>query len=130
MASVFTKIIAGEIPCYKVAENADYLAFLDISPLNPGHTLVIPKVEVDKLFDLEVSVYNGLMAFSRKVGLAIEQSMPCNRVSMMVVGLEVPHAHVHLVPINEMNDASFQKERVVLNAEQMQDIAKKIASNF
>lgn len=130
MASVFTKIIAGEIPCYKVAENADYLAFLDISPLNPGHTLVIPKVEVDKLFDLDVSVYNGLMAFSRKVGLAIEQSMPCNRVSMMVVGLEVPHAHVHLVPINEMNDASFQKERVVLNAEQMQDIAKKIASNF
>ena len=130
MASVFTKIIAGEIPCYKVAEDADYLAFLDINPLNPGHTLVIPKVEVDKLFDLEVSVYNGLMAFSRKVGLAIEQSMPCNRVSMMVVGLEVPHAHVHLVPINEMNDASFQKERVVLNAEQMQDIAKKIASNF
>lgn len=108
MASIFTKIIKGEIPCHKVAENDEFLAFLDINPNAWGHTLCIPKKEVDKIFDLDEGTYNGLMQFSRKVALAIEKVVPCNRVGIAVVGLEVPHAHVHLIPINSMSDMDFK----------------------
>ena len=111
MASIFTKIINGEIPCYKIAETEDFLAFLDVNPNTKGHTLCIPKLEVDKIFDLDEVTYNGLMNFSRKVALAIEKAIPCNRVGVSVIGLEVPHAHVHLIPLYSMDDARFiQKE--------------------
>src|SRR5688500_5523038 len=107
MPSIFSKIVAGEIPCYKIAENEHYLAFLDVFPLKKGHTLVIPKTEVDYLFDLDKETYAGLMEFSRKTAFAIKQAESCKRVSMHVIGLEVPHAHVHLIPINTMNDCNF-----------------------
>lgn len=107
MASIFTKIVNGEIPCYKVAETEDFLAFLDVNPNAKGHTLCIPKKEVDKLFDLDEATYNGLMQFSRKVALAIEKTIPCKRVGVSVIGLEVPHVHVHLIPLNTMEDARF-----------------------
>ena len=100
MSTIFTKIVKGEIPCYKIAEDADFLAFLDVNPNAKGHTLCIPKQEVDKLFDLPDELYLGLMAFSKKVAAAIEKTISCNRVGMAVVGLEVPHAHVHLIPLN------------------------------
>ncbi|PKB42986.1 histidine triad (HIT) family protein [Cellulophaga sp. RHA19] len=117
MASIFTKIINGEIPCYKVAEDANYFAFLDISPNAKGHTLCVPKLEVDKILDLDEETYMGLMAFSRKVGKAIEAVIPCNRVGMSVIGLEVPHVHVHLIPLNSMADASFKKKEEVTKEE-------------
>ena len=115
MASIFSKIISGEIPCYKVAETEDFLAFLDIYPNAKGHTLCIPKKEVDKLFDLDESTYDGLMAFSRTIALAIEKAVPCLRVGMTVIGLEVPHAHVHLIPLNGMEDAQFIKKEVTIH---------------
>ncbi|OUR98273.1 HIT family protein [Flavobacteriales bacterium 33_180_T64] len=127
MASLFTKIITGEIPCYKVAETEDYLAFLDINPNAKGHTLCIPKKEVDKIFDLDQEAYHGLMAFSRQVALAIEKAVPCKRVGMTVIGLEVPHAHVHLIPLNTMNDAQFVN-KTVLTKEAFETTAQKIAS--
>lgn len=111
MSSVFTRIIKGEIPCYKIAENENYFAFLDINPLKRGHTLVVPKVETDKLFDLDEKTYLGLMEFSRKIALAIEKAIPCNRVGMTIVGLEVPHAHIHLIPINNVNDINFDRKK-------------------
>jgi histidine triad (HIT) family protein len=107
MPSLFSKIISGELPAYKVAEDAHFLAFLDINPNAKGHTLCIPKVETDKLFDLEESTYLALMAFSRKVALALEQVVSCKRIGMSVIGLEVPHVHVHLIPLNNMQDAQF-----------------------
>jgi histidine triad (HIT) family protein len=107
MASIFTKIVNGDLPCYKIAETDDFLAFLDVNPNTKGHTLCIPKQEVDKLFDLEASVYNELMAFSRKIALALEKAVPCKRVGLTVIGLEVPHAHVHLIPLHSMEDARF-----------------------
>ncbi|MGC6431909.1 MAG: HIT family protein [Jejuia sp.] len=107
MASIFTKIINGEIPCYKIAETETFFAFLDINPNSEGHTLCVPKIEVDKLFDLDEATYNDLMQFSRKVALAIEKAIPCNRVGLTVIGLEVPHAHVHLIPLHSMEDARF-----------------------
>ena len=110
MASIFTKIINGEIPCYKVAETQDFIAFLDINPNSIGHTLCIPKKEIDKIFDLDEATYNGLMQFSRNVALAIEKAIPCNRVGISVIGLEVPHAHVHLIPLHSMDDARFIKK--------------------
>ncbi|MAU71447.1 MAG: HIT family protein [Flavobacterium sp.] len=110
MASIFTKIVNGEIPCYKIAEDENYFAFLDINPNSKGHTLCIPKKEVDKLTDLDEETYMGLMAFSRKVALAIESAVDCQRVGLTVIGLEVPHAHVHLIPLNGMQDATFQKK--------------------
>ncbi|WP_209401758.1 HIT family protein [Pseudozobellia sp. WGM2] len=110
MASIFTKIIEGEIPCYKIAEDDNYFAFLDINPNAKGHTLCVPKKEVDKIMDLDEETYAGLMAFSRKVGLAIEAAIDCKRVGMTVIGLEVPHVHVHLIPLNDMQDATFQKK--------------------
>mgnify|MGYP000852757584 CR=1 FL=1 len=126
MASIFSKIIAGEIPCYKVAETKNFLAFLDINPNAVGHTLCIPKKEVDKIFDLDDESYNGLMAFSRTVALAIEKAIPCQRVGMTVVGLEVPHAHVHLIPLNTMADAQFIKKEKP-SPEEFQTIAQAIA---
>ena len=128
MASIFSKIISGEIPCYKVAETEDFLAFLDIYPNTKGHTLCIPKKEVDKLFDLDESTYDGLMAFSRTIALAIEKAVPCVRVGMTVIGLEVPHAHVHLIPLNGMEDAQFIKKEVQQTPEAFQATADAIAS--
>lgn len=107
MASIFTKIVNGDIPCYKVAETEAFLAFLDVNPNAKGHTLCIPKKEVDKIFDLDEETYNGLMQFSRKVALAMETVVDCKRVGMSVIGLEVPHVHVHLIPLNTMDDARF-----------------------
>lgn len=117
MASIFTKIISGEIPCYKIAENDDFFAFLDINPNVKGHTLCIPKKEVNKIMDLDEETYLGLMAFSRKVGRALEKAIPCKRVGMTVIGLEVPHVHVHLIPLNEMKDATFQQKVSFTEAE-------------
>lgn len=129
MASVFSKIISGEIPAYKVAETEEFLAFLDISPNTKGHTLCIPKIEVDKLFDLEEDTYMQLMAFSRKVALAIEKSVPCKRVGLAVVGLEVPHVHVHLIPLNKMEDTRFDLS-MNLEPEEFQKIAKSIKTAY
>ena len=108
MSSIFTKIINGDIPCYKIAENEDYFAFLDINPNARGHTLCVPKKEVDKIMDLDEATYMGLMAFCREVGRAIEAAIPCERVGMTVIGLEVPHVHVHLIPLSDMKNATFQ----------------------
>jgi histidine triad (HIT) family protein len=129
MASIFTKIIQGEIPCYKVAETDDFLAFLDVNPNAEGHTLCIPKMEVDKIFDLDESLYNGLMQFSRKVAVALEKAVSCKRVGVSVIGLEVPHAHVHLIPLNTMEDARFI-QKVKLSHEEFQEIAKAIQSHL
>jgi histidine triad (HIT) family protein len=129
MASIFTKIIGGEIPCYRVAEDAHHLAFLDIRPNAPGHTLCIPKQEVDQLFDLPSEQYLALMQFSRKVALALKQTVPCLRVGMTVIGLEVPHVHVHLIPLNSMDDATFGK-KVALTSNEMQALASKIAAHI
>lgn len=120
MSSIFTKIINGEIPSYKIAEDENFYAFLDINPNTKGHTLVIPKKEVDKLFDLDEETYNGLMSFSRKVALAIEKVIPCNRVGVSVIGLDVPHVHIHLIPLNAMEDMQFVKK---VNLEQKEFIA-------
>ncbi len=129
MASIFTKIIAGEIPCYKIAEDNDFFAFLDINPNAKGHTLCIPKKEVDKVMDLDEATYMGLMAFSRKVGKAIEAAIDCKRVGMTVIGLEVPHVHVHLIPLNGMGDATFQ-HKIKLTEEEFEAISEKIRSKL
>lgn len=129
MASIFTKIVNGEIPCYKVAEDENFLAFLDINPNAKGHTLCIPKVEVDKILDLDNTTFLGLMTFSRKVGKAIEATISCNRVGISVIGLEVPHAHVHLIPLNSMQDASFQN-KVAMTAEEFSSLALEIGSKI
>jgi histidine triad (HIT) family protein len=129
MPSVFTKIINGEIPCYKIAEDDDFFAFLDINPNAEGHTLCIPKKEVDKIMDLDEATYLGLMAFSRKVGLAIETAIDCKRVGMTVIGLEVPHVHVHLIPLNGMGDATFQN-KVSLTEEEFEEVTEKIRSEL
>jgi len=129
MSSIFTKIIKGEIPSYKIAEDDNYYAFLDINPNASGHTLCVPKKEVDKLLDLDEETYLGLMAFSRKIGLAIEASVPCNRVGLTVIGLEVPHVHVHLIPLNGMRDATFQ-HKVSLDPKDFVEIAEKIRANI
>ena len=127
MASLFTKIISGEIPCYKVAETKDFLAFLDINPNAVGHTLCIPKTEIDKIFDMEEKQYLKLMRFSRSVAKAMEQAIPCKRIGMTVIGLEVPHTHVHLIPLTTMEDARFMKKET-LDKDQFESIAAKIAS--
>ncbi|HIF84703.1 MAG TPA: HIT family protein [Flavobacteriaceae bacterium] len=127
MASIFTKIINNEIPCYKVAETENCFAFLDINPNAEGHTLCIPKQEVDNLFDLDTKLYNELMMFSKKVAKALKKAIPCERVAMSVIGLEVPHAHVHLIPINEMKDVTF-RNKVTLSKNEFQDIANNIKS--
>lgn len=129
MPSIFSKIVTGEIPSYKVAENDQFLAFLDIFPLTKGHTLVIPKKEVDYIFDLDDETYLGLMDFSKKVAIAIKKTIPCNRLSMQVIGLEVPHAHVHLIPINTMSDCNFSNPKLQLSKEEFEAIAASIRQN-
>ena len=130
MPGIFIKIVNGEIPCYKVAEADKYLAFLDINPLAKGHTLVIPKDEIDYLFDLEDELYSGLMLFAKKVALAIEKVIDCERIGVAVVGLEVPHAHVHLIPINHIDDISFTKPKMQLSNEELVEISQKISEEF
>lgn len=130
MATIFSKIIAGEIPSYKIAEDDRFYAFLDINPLAKGHTLVVPKQETDYLFDLDDSLLADMMVFSKKVALAIEKAVPCKRVGVAVLGLEVPHAHIHLVPINAEGDISFSKPKLQLSKEEMEAIAEKIRSGF
>lgn len=129
MSTLFTKIINGEIPSYKVAENNDFYAFLDVNPNAKGHTLVVPKKETDKLFDLDEETYNGLMHFSRKIAIAIEKTIPCKRVGMAVVGLEVPHVHVHLIPLDAMKDIQFT-HKVTLSPAEFKEIAKAISDNL
>lgn len=129
MGSIFTKIIKGEIPSYKIAEDDNYFAFLDINPNALGHTLCVPKKEVDKILDLNEPDYLGLMAFSRKVGKAIEAAIDCKRVGITVIGLEVPHVHVHLIPLNNIADATFTK-KIELSTEEFQEIALKIRSKL
>ena len=129
MSSIFTKIIKGEIPCYKINEDADFLAFLDVNPNAKGHTLCVPKQEVDKIFDLEDDLYLGLMQFSKKVAVALKKTIPCNRIGMAVIGLEVPHAHVHLIPLNEMDEMRF-KNKVSMTKEEFEDLAKQIQANM
>ncbi len=126
MPSIFTRIIQGEVPCHKVAETEDFLAFLDISPLAKGHTLVVPKIEVDNLFDLQEDTYIGLQLFAKIVAEGIAKGIKCNRVGVAVVGLEVPHAHIHLVPINHIGDINFEKERLNLKPEKLAKIAANI----
>ncbi len=129
MASIFTKIVNGDIPCYKVAETDDFLAFLDVNPNAKGHTLCIPKKEVDKIFDLDETTYNGLMSFSRKVAIAIEKTIDCKRVGMSVIGLEVPHVHVHLIPLNSMEDARFVN-KTSMTKDDFEATAKAISGNL
>ena len=129
METLFSKIISGDMPSYKIAENNSCFAFLDINPNTKGHVLCVPKKIVDKLFDLPEKEYLELMSFSRRVALAIKKVIPCNRVAMSVIGLEVPHAHVHLIPLNEMDDIRFNK-KVSISPEEMKDIAFSISSYF
>ncbi|HSD06277.1 HIT family protein [Flavobacterium sp.] len=129
MSSIFTKIVNGEIPCYKVAEDENFLAFLDINPNAKGHTLCIPKKEIDKLFDLEDDLYLGLMAFSKKVAIALEKTVPCLRVGVAVIGIDVPHAHVHLIPFNQMDEMTFRK-KVSMTKEDFEALAKSIQANM
>jgi histidine triad (HIT) family protein len=129
MSSIFSKIIAGEIPCYRIAEDENYLAFLDVNPNAKGHTLCIPKQEINKLFDLQDQAYLGLMAFAKKVAVALEKTVPCKRIGMAVIGLEVPHAHVHLIPLNEMDEMRFQN-KVSLTPEEFTALAQAIQANL
>lgn len=125
MPSIFTRIVNGEISCHKIAETEEFFAFLDVFPCAPGHTLVIPKKEIDYIFDLEDSLYAGLMQFSKKVAAAVEQAVPCKRIGIAVVGLEVPHAHVHLIPMNNMADMNFNN-KLKMSQDELAEIAEKI----
>jgi histidine triad (HIT) family protein len=128
MATIFSKIIRGEIPCYKIAENDDYFAFLDINPLRAGHTLVVPKRETDYIFDLEDVYLAGMVIFSKKVAVAIKKAIPCNRIGIAVLGLEVPHAHIHLVPMDTMEDINFKNPKLKFTPDEFKDTAAKISS--
>ena len=130
MPTIFSKIVNGEIPCYKIAEDKDFLAFLDIFPVAQGHILVIPKVETDYLFDLENDEFSGLMLFSKRVALALKQAVPCKKVGLAVLGLEVPHAHLHLVPLQSENDINFSKPKLKFTPEQFASLANQIAVHF
>ena len=131
MATIFTKIANGEIPSYKVAESEDFYAFLDIAPLAKGHTLVIPKkVEDDYIFHLDEKTYDGLWAFARKVAVALKAAVPCKRVGVAVLGMEVPHTHIHLVPLNSESDLDFRKKKLELSPEEFKSIASKIAAEY
>jgi len=129
MSSIFTQIIKGEIPCHKIAEDDNFLAFLDVNPNAKGHTLCVPKQEIDKIFDIEDELYVGLMKFSKKIAIALEKTVPCKRIGMAVIGLEVPHAHVHLIPLNEMGEMTF-KHKVSLTKEEFETLAKNIQANL
>jgi len=128
--TIFSKIIAGEIPCYKIAEDDRFFAFLDINPLAKGHTLVVPKQETDYIFDLDNDTLSGMIVFAKQVAKAIEAAIPCKRVGLTVIGLEVPHAHIHLVPINKESDIYFGSPKLKLESEEFQSIAQSIALNF
>lgn len=130
MASIFSKIIKGEIPSYKVAENDHFLAFLDISPMAMGHVLVVPKDEIDYIFDLDDNLLAEMTLFSKKIAKGIEKAIPCQRVGIMVVGMEVPHAHIHLIPINKEGDMSLANPRLKLDSEEFKEIAEKIAKEI
>ncbi|MDO6388536.1 HIT family protein [Pontibacter sp. BT731] len=127
--SIFTKIVKGEIPAYKIAEDDRYLAFLDVFPTTKGHTLVIPKQQIDYLFDLDDALYLGLMAFAKKVAAAVEKAVPCKRIGVAVVGLEVPHAHVHLIPLNKMADMNFANKQQ-FSKEEFEEVAEKIRKAY
>lgn len=130
MDTIFTKIIKGEIPCYKVAENEKFFAFLDISPVMKGHTLVVPKQQIDYIFDLEDQVLSEMMVFAKKVAKAIEKTIECKRIGIAVVGLEVPHTHIHLIPITKENDMNFANPHIKLSNEEFEKIAQQIAANI
>jgi len=128
--TIFSKIISGEIPCYKIAEDERFFAFLDINPLSKGHTLVVPKLEVDYIFNLEDELLSGMILFAKQVALAIEKSVPCVRVGVAVIGLEVPHAHIHLIPFNKESDMNFKNPKLKLSPEEMNEIAAGIRSHI
>lgn len=127
MSTIFSKIVASEIPCYKIAEDDKHFAFLDINPVAPGHTLVIPKKEVSYIFDLTDEEYTALQLFAKKVALALKKAMPCERIGVTVIGLEVPHTHIHLIPITKESDMNFSKPKLTVAPEEMAEIANKIA---
>ncbi len=129
MSSIFTKIIQGEIPCYKIAEDDNFLAFLEVNPNAKGHTLCVPKQEIDKIFDIEDDLYLELMQFSKKIAVALEKTISCKRIGMAVIGLEVPHAHVHLVPLNEMDEMRFHN-KVTMTKEEFEALANNIQANL
>lgn len=126
MATIFTKIIAGEIPCYKVAENEQFFAFLDINPLQKGHTLVVPKCETDYIFDLDDNTLSGMVVFAKQIAAKIEKMTGCKKVAMVVLGLEVPHAHIHLIPMNTESDVDFRKEKLKFTPEEFAQIAAEL----
>lgn len=130
MPGIFSKIISGEIPCYKIAESEHFLAFLDVFPLKKGHVLVVPKTEVDYIFDLDNDTYIGLMSFAKEVAVAIRKAVPCNRIAVSVIGLEVPHAHVHLIPMNTTNDVNFANEKLKLTPNEFEAIADQIRKHI
>lgn len=130
MATIFTKIVNGEIPCYKIAEDENYFAFLDINPVKEGHTLVIPKVEEDYIFNLDDETFAGLTLFAKKVAIAIKKAIPCQRVGVAVMGMEVPHTHIHLVPLSSEGDLNFAKAKLKLEPAEMEAIAEKIRKAF
>jgi histidine triad (HIT) family protein len=127
MATIFTKIIKGEIPCYKIAEDENYFAFLDINPLRAGHTLIVPKSETDYIFDLDDDYLAGMIIFSKKIAVAIKSVIPCNRIGVAILGLEVPHAHIHLVPMDTMEDINFKNPKLKFTTEEFKDIATRIS---
>jgi len=129
MSSIFTKIVNGEIPCYKIAEDANFLAFLDVNPNAKGHTLCIPKQEIDQLFEIDDELYLGLMQFSKKIATALQKTVTCKRIGMAAIGLEVPHAHIHLIPLNEMDEMRFQN-KVTMSKDEFEVLAKEIQSNL
>lgn len=130
MATIFSRIVSGEIPCYKIAEDENYFAFLDINPLAKGHTLVIPKKEVDYIFDVEDSLLGGMLVFAKKVAKAIEKTVVCKRIGITVIGLEVPHAHIHLIPLQGLNDMNFAKPKLSFSKEEFEEIAQNICKNL
>ncbi len=128
MSTIFSKIISGEIPCYKIAESENCFAFLDISPLAEGHTLVVPKKEVDYIFDIDDTLYTELILFAKRIATALKKSVPCKRVGVAVIGLEVPHAHIHLIPMNNVSDLNFSQPKLSLPKERMEELADKITA--
>ena len=126
MPTLFSRIVAGEIPCHRIAENEEFLAFLDITPVAKGHTLVIPKMEIDYIFDIDDDTLGRLMAFSKRVAIQLKNAVPCRRIGMSVIGLEVPHAHVHLLPLNTMMDINFSGERIKMTSDELKDLATTI----
>lgn len=130
MASIFTKIVNGEIPCYKIAEDDKYLAFLDVFPLTEGHVLVIPKQEVDYIFEMEDELFIGLQLFAKKIAKALREAVPCKKVGVSVIGLEVPHTHIHLIPMNNVEDMNFSKPKLKIEDKRMQELVIKIQENL